>query len=79
MWQFIARIAIAVVLSVASYLLAPKPQRANAAAREDVEVPTADEGRPFYIVFGTRDVEASVSAWHGDIKTVPIKKKSGKK
>lgn len=78
-WNFLAQLAIAVVLSVASYLLSPKPQRANPAAREDIEVPTAKEGRPLYILFGTRDVEASVAAWHGHIKTVPIKSKSGKK
>tara|TARA_R110001583_G_C5584539_1_gene403181 strand:+ start:277 stop:519 length:243 start_codon:yes stop_codon:yes gene_type:complete len=78
-WNFVAQLAIAVVLSVASYLLSPKPQRANPAAREEIDVPTAQEGRPIYILFGTRDVEASVAAWHGDIKSVPIKRKGGKK
>ena len=78
-WILAAQILISVALTVASNLLAPKPQRSDPAAKEDIDVPTAEEGRPIYLLFGTRDVEASVVAWYGDVKAKPIKKKGGKK
>lgn len=46
---------------------------------EEIQIPTANEGSPIPVLFGTRDIKDSNVVWYGDIKAVPIKKKSGGK
>lgn len=57
----------------------PKPQSQPPAGLGDIKAPTAEEGREIPVLFGTRDLRAPNVVWYGDLKTVAIKKKGGKK
>jgi hypothetical protein len=45
----------------------------------DIGVPTATEGRPVPVLFGTRLIENPNVVWWGDLRTVAIKSKGGGK
>ena len=49
MWYLVV-IVVAALVSVA---LAPKPLEPKPASQSDVDAPTAEEGRPIPVVFGT--------------------------
>lgn len=78
---WVINLIVSVVLSVISYMLAPKAktQDATAATLDDFELPTAEEGREIPVIFGTRDISGANVVWYGDLKTEAIKKKGGKK
>lgn len=62
---FIAMFALALVLSVAAYMLAPKPKQAQTAA-SDLNAPTVSAGRPVPVVFGTVTMKSPNILWYGD-------------
>jgi hypothetical protein len=72
-------LAILVVSALVSYALAPKPPQPKPAALSDFDVPTADEGRPIPVVFGTVTVTGPNVIWYGDLGVEAIRKKGGKK
>jgi hypothetical protein len=72
-------IALFVVSFVVAYATAPKPQSQKPAGLGDLQVPTAEEGREIAVLFGTRDLNSPNVVWYGDLKTVAIKSKGGKK
>lgn len=74
MWFFV----ITLVALVVGYALVPKPKSQNAEVGT-VEAPTATEGLEIPVLFGTRLIKGPNVVWYGDIKTVAIKKKGGKK
>ena len=76
MWWYIAAFVVALVVA---YAYAPKPQSQPPAGLGDVKVPTAEEGREIPVLFGTRHIEGPNVVWYGDLKTVAIRKKGGKK
>lgn len=76
MWWYISVFVVALVVS---YAYAPKPQSQPPAGLGDVKVPTAEEGREIPVLFGTRYIEGPNVVWYGDLKTVAIRKKGGKK
>lgn len=76
MWQFIAILVVAVI---AAYALRPKPETQPPAGLSEVDAPTAEEGREIPVLFGTRDIKGPNVVWFGHLRTVPIKKKGGKK
>lgn len=47
----------------------PKP-----ASLSDVDVPTAEEGRPVPVVFGMALIRGANVVWYGDLKAEPIKR-----
>ena len=61
------------------YFLAPSPPKPKPASLSDFDVPTADEHRPIPVVFGTVRITGVNTVWYGDLKSVAIKKKGGKK
>lgn len=65
-----------VILAVLNYLLAPKPKNQNLppASLDDVDFPTAVQGRGIPIVFGTVRVSSPNVTWYGDFKSNPIRK-----
>lgn len=75
-WQFIAGIAIALI---ASFVLRPKPQTQPPAGLNDIKAPTAEDGREIPVLFGCRLLEGPNVIWYGDLRTVAIKSKGGKK
>ena len=64
-----------------SYALSPRPkvEKPQAAGLDDFTLPTAEEGRPIPVVFGTMLITGPNVVWAGDLKVDPIKKKGGKK
>lgn len=76
MWWYIAVFIVALVVS---YAMTPKPQSQPPAGLGDIKAPTAEEGREIPMLFGTRDLESPNVVWYGDLKTVAIRKKGGKK
>lgn len=73
--QFVIMLIIALVVS---YALRPKPPEPKPASLADFDVPTADEGRPIPVVFGTVTVTGPNVVWYGDLGTKAIKKSGGK-
>ena len=68
------------VTGLIAVALAPKPPRAAPPATlEDFNAPTADEGRPVPVIFGTVLIKSANVVWYGDLDTRPIRTKSSKK
>lgn len=72
-WVVIAVIIIAALLAVA---LQPKPQKPKPAALDEFDFPTADDGRPMCVLFGTNWSNDANVLWYGDLSTSAIKSKS---
>lgn len=80
-WMFLARLGLGLLLSAVSYALSPKPKREKpeAAGLDEFDLPTAEEGRPIPVVFGTVRLDAPNVVWAGDLRVQKIRKKGGKK
>ena len=80
-WNFIVQIVVSLVLTAISYALSPKPKNARpkAAGLDDFNLPTADEGRPIPVVFGTVLLRGPNVVWAGDHEVDPIRNGGGKK
>lgn len=76
MWWIVAVVVGSLLLSFA---FAPKAQSQPPPEIGDVNTPTAEAGREIPVLFGTRLMEGPNVVWWGDVKTVAIKKKGGKK
>lgn len=72
------QIAIMIVSAIISYALTPKPPAPKPAALGDFDVPTAEEGRPIPVIFGTVWITGPNVLWYGDLRSTPIRSK-GKK
>jgi hypothetical protein len=77
--SFLIQLAILVVSAYVSAALAPKPPKPKPASLTDFDIPTAEEGRPIPVVFGTVWVTGPNVIWMGDLSTKAIKQKGGKK
>ncbi|KRG85663.1 hypothetical protein H7691_11790 [Stenotrophomonas sp. CW117] len=75
MWYLVV-IVVAALVSVA---LTPKPPEPKPASLSDVDAPTAEEGRPIPVVFGSVLLRGANVVWYGDLAADPIRKKGGKK
>jgi hypothetical protein len=74
----VVQIIVAVVASILAVLLMPKPQIDGAQAQQG-QIPTAEEGRIIYKIYGTVWVDDSqVLAWR-QLAPEPIQQKGGKK
>jgi len=71
MW---VQLVLAIVLAAISYALAPKPPTPPTPTLRDINLPTAEEGRPIPVVFGTVTVKGPNVIWYGDLSTSAIKK-----
>jgi len=75
MWTYLIVLLISYAVS---YALAPKPPDAAPATLSEFDAPTADEGKPIPVVFGTVFVNSPNVVWYGDLGTAPIYSDSGK-
>src|SRR5690606_10544182 len=75
--EFFTLLAVFAVLMVLSTVLKPKPQIENAkpAGLGDFKFPTAAEGRPVPIIWGTVKQEGPNVVWYGDLRPRAITKK----
>lgn len=76
MFWFVALFVGALVIS---YATMPKPQTTPPAGLGEIQAPVAEEGIEIPVLFGTRDLNGANVVWYGDLKTVAIKSKGGKK
>ncbi len=70
-WEQIIYYIIVAIIAIA---VAPKPPKPRPATLEDFDIPTAEEGRPVPVVFGTVKVTGPNVLWYGDLSTNKIKK-----
>lgn len=69
-WTAIGWAIVKIVISVAiSYLLAPKPDptEPTAAGLDQFDFPTAQVGRPFPVLFGSKNIVSQNVVWYGDL------------
>lgn len=76
MFWFVALFIGALVIS---YATMPKPQSQPPAGLGEIQAPIAEEGVEIPVLFGTRDLNGPNVVWYGDLKTIAIKSKGGKK
>lgn len=74
-YAYLAIFVVAVVVAVA---LAPKPPNARPPSLSGIEAPTAEEGRPLPVVFGTATLQDPNVVWYGDLSYAPVRTRSGK-
>lgn len=74
---FIETLILFAITLALSELLKPKPQTENARPSDlgDFSFPTATEGRPVPIIFGTVKLSAPNVIWFGDLRQTAIKEK----
>jgi hypothetical protein len=75
MWFFVAGLALAII---GAYAFQPKIQSQKPAGIDEIQVPTANDGREIPVVFGCRMVRGPNVVWYGDLSTQAIKAKGGK-
>ena len=74
---FIASFVIAIAFAVVGELLRPKqtPPNAKAAALDDFDIPTAEEGRKIPLIAGKVKITGANVTWWGDLEITAIKRK----
>lgn len=72
-------LAILVVSALITQAMLPKPEQPKPAELSDFDAPTAEEGRPIPVVFGTVRVTGPNVLWYGDLYTQAITQRGGKK
>ena len=70
--SFAIQIAIAVVIALVAYALMPKPKSRTADMARDLEMPTAEAGRPVPVVFGNGTLKSPNTLWYGEPNTVTV-------
>lgn len=76
MWlQILTSLIMMVISSALQSAAAPRAQQQDPEPGK-LDVPTAEEGRPIPVIFGTCIVKNSNTVWYGDAKTTPIKQSS---
>lgn len=70
-WELVIYALVAFAIS---YALAPKPPQPALPAVGEIEAPTAEEGRPLGVVFGTVWVSGPNVVFYGDTSVEPIQK-----
>lgn len=79
MWNFVFKLAVGLVLSWVASLFAPRPEPPKAAGLDDFNIPRAQEGVEIGKVFGTVTLRGPQVAAYGQLRTVAIRDKGGKK
>lgn len=74
---FFTALVVALVMAVVGELLRPKqkPPNAKAAALDDFDIPTAEEGRSIPAFCGKVKIDGANVVWYGDLEVIAIKKK----
>ena len=55
-------------------LTAKDPPTNNLEPDSDINAPTAVEGKPVPVLFGTKRIKGPNVVWYGDLKSIAIKK-----
>lgn len=70
-WPLVVAFIIALAIAVKSI---PKPQTQPPAGLNEIQAPTAEDGREIPVLFGTRDMSGPNIVYYGDLRTTPVKK-----
>lgn len=73
MWGIVFVVAFVVALALGPKTPSPRPSSLS-----DIDIPTAEPGRPIPVVFGTYLLKSPNIVWYGDLGTSPVKTKGGK-
>lgn len=76
MWETV--IILSVLAFVIAYSQTPKTPKPKPPTLEDININTAEQGRPIPVVFGTRVLKSGNVAWYGDLRYKKITSKGGK-
>lgn len=71
---YVAYLVVMLIVAAISYQSAMRAQRMSQATAGTIDAPTAEEGRPVPVLFGTRVMKAPNVVWYGDVGTEPIQK-----
>lgn len=71
-------ILYAVIVLIVAVALAPKPPGQEPPSLGDMDVPTAEQGRPIPKVFGTYVVQSPNIVWYGDLSYNKVTSSGGK-
>lgn len=74
-WYYIIVLVISLIIGIA---MAPKPQNAKPPALAEFDAPTIDEGTDIQWIHGECIVADPNIGWYGNLRTTPIRTKSGK-
>lgn len=70
--SFFAYLAVLVISTAISYAMMPKPEQPKPASLSDFSAPTAEEGRPIPVIFGTVRITGPNVLWYGNLSSSPI-------
>lgn len=73
-WMIIIMVAVSYGVSMLTKKPNPKFPGNDLDPAEDIDVPTAKEGKSVPVLFGTRRMKGANVVWYGHIKTTEIKK-----
>jgi hypothetical protein len=68
----------AIVVIALAYALQPKPAAQKPPSLSEIDVPTAEQGKPIPKVFGRVIVQSPNIIWYGDLGYRKIKSSGGK-
>lgn len=66
---------IAIGAAIYAYSRIPKPQAAPPPSLDELDAPTAEEGRSIPVLFGRRRIKSPNVVWYGDLETSPVRQK----
>ena len=72
--SFAIQLAVAVVIALIAYALRPKPKSRTADMARDLEMPTAEAGRPVPVVFGNGTLKSpnTLSYSNSSMETIEV-------
>lgn len=73
-----AYLIYAVIVVIIAVALVPKPPGQTPPSLSEIDVPTAQQGKPVPKVFGQRIVQSPNIVWYGDLGYNKIESKGGK-
>lgn len=72
MWVVLFQIAVLVAISYGAAALSRKDDQQKLEPSDQIDVPTAVEGRPVGVLFGTKKIKGPNVVWYGDVSTTAI-------
>jgi len=74
--EILGYLIVLIISTAISYAMMPKPPAAQPPSEiSDFDVPTAEEGRPIPVVFGTVKIKGANVLWYGDLSSSQITKR----
>lgn len=71
-------LAVVVVSAIVAYSVSPKAPEPAPPTLKDLNVPTAEQGKPIPVVFGTYVVQSPNVVWYGDLDYKAVRSEGGK-